>query len=227
MRSVPRGFTLLELLVAIAIFAVIGMLAFTGYNQLLTQSERVNASMKRARAVQLAVMRFTQDFAELEPRPIREPLGSAAQAALLADGRGAALVQLTRAGWSNPAAVQRATLQRVAYRIDGNKLFRDHWLVLDRTLSSEPVSLELLDNVRSVRLRFMDGNREWQDAWPPEATNRAAATPGVGGPGVGGQGVGGQGVGGPSGGSDRPLAVEVILDLEDWGSLNRVIEVPG
>jgi general secretion pathway protein J len=208
MRAVlrQRGFTLLEVLVAVAIFAVIGMLAMSGYNQLVGQSDRLNDNMKRTRAVQMAIMRLTQDFAELEPRPIREPLGSGSQSALLSDGRSAALVELTRAGWSNPAGIQRPTLQRVAYRIEDGKLYRDHWLVLDRTLSSEPVIVELLDNVRNARVRFMDANRAWQERWPP---------PTLSGP-VGNVPV-----------AERPLAVEVTLELEDWGALTRLIEVPG
>jgi general secretion pathway protein J len=205
--ALHRGFTLLEVLVAVAIFAVLGMLAMTGYNQLAQQSDRLGESMKRTRAVQMTIMRMTQDFAELEPRPIREPIGSGSQAALRADGRTAALAELTRAGWNNPAGIQRPTLQRVAYRFENGKLFRDHWLVLDRTLASEPVAVELLDNVRNVRFRFMDLNRAWQEQWPAANLSGPASAPVTS--------------------SDRPLAVEVTLELEDWGALTRLIEVPG
>jgi len=210
-QSTYRGFTLLEVLVAVAIFAVVGTLAMTGYTQLARQSEHIEENMKRVRGIQLAVMRFTQDFAELEPRPVRDPLGSAAQPALLADGRSTTLVELTRAGWSNPAAVQRATLQRAAYRLEDNKLYREHWLVLDRTLATEPIRVELLDKVRSVRFRFMDANRVWQEAWPAQNLNSAPAGLTTGAPGM----------------TERPLAVEVVLELEDWGTLTRIIEVPG
>src|SRR4249920_2873586 len=134
--SKARGFTLLELLIAMAIFAVIGAMALGGYVQLSRQSERLEVSMKRTRAVQMSMMRFAQDFAELEPRSVRDALGSSSEPAILADARSTNLVQFTRAGWSNPAAIPRSTLQRVAYRIEDGKLYRDHWEVLDRTLTT-------------------------------------------------------------------------------------------
>jgi general secretion pathway protein J len=205
-RPHPRGFTLLEVLVAMAIFAVLGILAMSGYNELSRQGARVEQSMQRVRAVQLAIMRITQDFAELEPRPVRDPLGSATEAVLLSNARIGDLAQLTRAGWSNPAGVARSTLQRVAYRIEDGKLIREHWTVLDRTLATEPVTAEMLDGVNGARLRFMDRNRVWSDQWPPVAaqSGNLQANP-----------------------NDRPIAVEITLELEDFGELTRLIEVPG
>jgi general secretion pathway protein J len=203
-----NGFTLLEILVAMAIFAVIGVMAMGGYNELSQQSERVTANMKRVRAVQMTMMRFAQDFGELEPRPVRAALGSNSEPALVADSRSQGLVQFTRAGWSNPAAISRSTLQRVAYRFENGKLYRDHWAVLDRTLATEPVEVELLDQVRALRLRFLDRNRVWSDQWPANTTQGASSAPGLAQPAT-------------------PIAVEVTLDLDDWGTLVRLIEVPG
>lgn len=201
-----RAFTLIEVLVAMGVFAVLSIMAMTGYNELSRQSERVEQSMQRVRAVQLAILRITQDFAELEPRPVRDPLGAATEAALMADARIADLARLTRAGWSNPAGVARSTLQRVAYRLEDDKLIREHWTVLDRTMSNEPVSVQLLDGVTRARLRFLDRNRVWSDQWPPTAaqSGNLQANP-----------------------NDRPIAVEITLELEDFGELTRLIEVPG
>ena len=112
-------------------------------------------------------------------------------------------MSFTRSGWSNSAGLQRSTLQRVTYRLEDGKLYRDQWAVLDRTLATEPLTTELLDEVTAVRLRFMDANRAWREAWPG-AGNRD-----------------------PQAQRSRPLAVEVTLELEDWGSIVRLIEVPG
>ena len=201
------GFTLLEILVAMAIFAIVGIMAMGGYMQLSRQSEHVTDSMQRARNVEMTMFRLTQDFGELEPRPVRDPLGSSSQPALIADGRGTALATFTRAGWANPAGIARSTLQRADYRLDDDKLYRDYWPVLDPTLTVQPIQVPLLDRVRGVHLRFMDSNHNWSDQWPPtSAQTGTAANVNL---------------------DARPIAVEVTLDLEDWGKIVRLIEVPG
>lgn len=196
------GFTLLELLIAITIFAIIGALALGGYNQLLAQRARADESMARIRITQLAVTRIAQDFVQLEPRPVRDATAQTQRPALMTEAGGLYAVEFTRSGWSNPAGVQRPTLQRVAYRVQDNKLYREYWTVLDRTLATTPVEVDLLDKVTNFSLRFMDQNRQWQTSWPMGAagapSERARAL---------------------------PLAVEFTLQLEDWGEIKRVVEV--
>jgi general secretion pathway protein J len=197
------GFTLLELLVAIAIFAFVGAMALGGYTQLQRQSEYAMQRLDRTTAVQRAMQALTQDLMQVEPRPIREPIGDAWVPALLGTDSAEYRVQFTRAGWTNGAGLPRATLQRVGYRVDQDGLWRDHWPVLDRTLSNPPVRRRLLDAVRNVRFRYMTPNREWVERWP------SAQQPDG------------------SGLRQRPIAVEVVLELEDWGEIRRVVEVPG
>lgn len=202
MRS--SGFTLLEVLVAVAIFVVVGVLALTGYNELSMQSGRVETSAVRIRAVQSAFTHLNQDFATLEPRPVRQAIGEGLVPALQANDKQVdELVELTRSGWSNPAGVPRPTLQRVAYRLVDSKLRRDYWVSLDHVSTEDPVSTVLLDRVKSVKLRFLANNRQWQDQWPP------------------------LGYSAPDLMSVRPLAVEVTLELEDWGKITRIVETPG
>jgi general secretion pathway protein J len=198
-----RGFTLLEVLVAIFVFAVVALMAYGGYNQLTRQDEIVDRNASRTRAIQSTVQRMAEDFTMLEPRPVREPLGDSIDPALRADKRTETLAELTRSGWSNPAGVSRSTLQRVAYRVQDNKLERAYWNALDRTMSAEPTSAVLLDQVRTVSFRFMDQNQSWHEQWPP------------------------LGYSGPDALRLRPIAVEITLDLEDWGKIVRLVEVAG
>jgi general secretion pathway protein J len=94
-------------------------------------------------------------------------------------------------------------LQRVAYRLDQDGLWRDYWRVLDRTQASEPVRYKLLTGVRAVSFRFLAPSQEWVDLWPQPGDNPVEQQ------------------------RLRPAAVEVTLDLEDWGQIRRVIEVAG
>jgi general secretion pathway protein J len=198
-----RGFTLLEVLVAVAIFAIVGVLAMGGYNELVKQSAIVESNASRTREIQSAMHRMAQDFAMLEPRPVREPLGDTVEPALRSDTRTENLVDLTRSGWTNPAGMTRSTLQRVTYRLQDNELRRAYWNALDRTLTAEPTGAVLLKKVRTVSFRFLDQNQSWHDQWPP------------------------LGYSGPDAGRVRPIAAEITVELEDWGKLVRLVEVAG
>lgn len=208
-RQAFHGFTLLELLIAIVIFAIVGMLAMGGYNQLVMQRDRAAQTMARVRAVQRAVIRMTQDFEQLEPRPIRDATAALNQPALSYNTTGTYVVELTRAGWTNPAGVTRSTLQRVGYRLVDGKLYRDYWTVLDRTLTNMPAQTELLDKVTTFNLRFMDNNHQWQTGWPAGVSNTSGNTAGSGRT------------------RSLPTAVEITLTLQDWGEIKRIVEVPG
>ena len=59
------------------------------------------------------------------------------------------------------------TVLRVAYSWEDEKLVRFYWPVMDRTTSTAPVRMELLDKVRNVEVRFLDGGGEWHLEWPP------------------------------------------------------------
>lgn len=197
------GFTLVELLVAIFIFAIVSAIAMGGYNELVKQSDIASAGAARTRNVQAAVQRLALDFTSIEPRPVREPLGDSMQPALRADARTEQIAELTHSGWSNPAGAPRSTLQRVSYRLEDDKLMREYWVVLDRTLTGEPERAELIDRVKRVSLRFMDANRSWHEQWPP------------------------LGYSAPDTAQLRPIGVEITLELEDWGEIKRLVEVAG
>ena len=196
-----RGFTLIEILVAVAIFAVLSALSYGALSQIITSSEVLSARMERIQSIQRTMRTISQDFLQLSPRPVRDELGDGFGAALRTDFQSGFAVELTRAGWSNPMALPRGTLQRAAYRLEENELIRYHWRVLDRTFNNELIAVSLLEDVESIAFLFMQENGEWTEQWPP------------------------QGRQGPLGLRLRPRAVQVVLTLVDEGELTRLIEV--
>ena len=196
-----RAFTLIEVLVAMAIFAVLAAFAYGTLSQTLLSAEILNDRMDRLQALQRTVRVLTDDLQQLAPRPVRDVLGDNLRPALDTGFQTGYAVELTRNGWSNPAVMPRSTLQRAAYRLEDDELVRYHWYALDRTLSNEPVGVTLLDGVESIQFRFITANGDSSEQWPP--LNRA----------------------GPLGVRQRPRAVEIILQLTEEGEINRLIEV--
>jgi general secretion pathway protein J len=182
-----RGFTLLELLVALAVFAVLAVIAYGGLNNLLAVRERVVASLERTAELQKAYARLRNDFQQLRARPSRDPYGEP-QPALQLRGD---MLELTRSGWRNPLSQPRSALERVGYRLDADgRLLRTSWRAVDRAQDAAVSEAVVLAGVEDLQWRFLDGT-EWRDAWPAPGTTGTVPLEPV------------------------PRAVEVVLRLKD------------
>ena len=199
----PRGFTLLEILVAMVILAVMGLMAYRAVSEARVAVENAETHLDRLRQVQRAVQVMVVDFRTLTRRPVRESVGDGNRATLLRDPNSVSLVELSHAGWPNGAGTPRGTVQRVIYRLEDGKLLREHWAALDSTLATQPVKRELLDGVDSVEIRYLTPGREWIDEWPQlgNTSDHGLYT--------------------------RPIAVELSVTLSDYGAIRRVVEVSG
>lgn len=206
-----RGFTLLELLVAVGVFAVMSVMAYGGLKTVLDSRQQTDAQAKRLAAVQMTFMRLERDIEQMANRRIRNEFGDE-ETPQLAVSDGDAVIEFTRAGWSNPTNAPRSHLQRVGYALKDKQLLRAYWLVLDRAQDSKPIQTVLLDKVKSMEWRFMDNAGTWQTHWPPTA----ATSPQPQTPTPASQAL-----------SEFPRAVEVTLELDDLGRLTRLFSIPG
>ena len=161
-----RAFTLIEVLVSLAIFSIMAALAYGALGRTLDSAELLNDRMDRLQAIQRTMRLLSEDLQQLSPRPIRDELGDGFAPALDTDFQSGFALELTHGGWSNPIVLPRSTLQRSAYRIEEDELIRYHWMVLDRTLANVPVSVALLDGVDRILFRFLQTNGEWTEQWP-------------------------------------------------------------
>lgn len=231
--SAARGFTLIEILVAIAIATIMFAIGMGTINQAVKTHDSIKERQARLLELETTMRVLEQDFVQLTPRPVRQAVGDEpAQPALQGNATGTQtsasvsslgdassaqsssttsgtppLFALTRSGWANPSGLPRSELQRVAYFLENGTLRREYWYVLDPTLSSTTARRNLLGHVKSVTIQYMDLSHNWQAQWPPLTVANAVAI--------------------ESNLRLRPIAVQITIDTDDFGKIVRIIEVPG
>ena len=163
------GFTLLELLISIVIFALVAAMAYSGLNNVLIARTQTEARTQELYKLQMAMTLMERDIEQSVDRPVRDEYGES-QAAFVANEYGDYLLEFTRTGWLNPLNLPRSHLQRIAYSLKDEKLIRTIWYVLDRAQDSERYDIVLLEDVKSLEIRYLDDKKEWQRSWPPSSS---------------------------------------------------------
>ena len=189
------GFTLLEVLVAVAVLAVMGLVAYQGLLGMAAGHQAMQREAESFRELVLTMQMLERDLRAALPRAVRDELGDP-EPALAGGPRG---LMFTRAGWSNPLGHARSNLQRVQYALDDRELSRLNWPVLDRAQASQPRREVLLAEVNGFEVEFLAsaGDGEWQRDWPP--INQPAGA--------------------------WPVGVRVILTSEAHGTIERVFSL--
>ena len=212
-HSPESGFTLVEVLIAMAITAFVSVLSYQTLSTALAGIESARTESERLYEINRAFTVLSRDVRQMTNRPVRDEFGQMASA--VSGGELARdPLRLTRSGWHNSTGAPRSTLQRVAYRLEEDKLLRLSYPVLDRTTAIEPTETVLIDGVEVFELRFLpsvdalevDRNqvidrRFWQENWVADVgfTDKII---------------------------DPPAAIEVRVILSDWGELERLYVMP-
>ena len=193
-RARQRGVTLVELLVALGIFALVSTASLAVLTLSLAGRDQLEAATGEARRLERARSLMRADFAQLAPRPVREEGGAVPAftgGTTLPDRRpGAAqgadetvLVALTRSGWDDPGNLRpRSELQRVSYLARGGALVRRTRPYLDAAPATPAQDQVLLEGLTDVSVRFHDG-QAWRDGAGealPRAVRIAFDHPGLG-----------------------------------------------
>lgn len=224
------GFTLIELVVAVFITAIIGVVAGSVMFTASGASESVDKHVDQFNQFNSFLLRFGRDMQHVVPRAVIVN-GQALNAMQYSkDGEEQGLI-FTHAGWINPAPelFQRTRLQRTAYFLRDNKLIRKTWTLLDNDGDDEGKEHELLENVEKFEFRFVptmniknanatqnSSNQsrpitqkkglEWVDTWPDQ--NSPAALSGA-----------------QLSRTAIPAAVEMKITLDAYGEVTRLYEI--
>lgn len=165
-----RGFTLLELLVALAIFAFLGAMAYGGLNAMLRTSQGATEAREALAAEQRALRILEEDMAFVLDRPVRDGLGSP-HLALMSGRDGETLLEFTRASRAR-AELLPAPMERVRYLLKDGLLVRQSWNPPDAARLEPDFSLTLWRDVESVTVGFLDQGMTTHTSWPPPTTEK-------------------------------------------------------
>lgn len=194
------GFTLLEVLVAVAVFAVLSSLSYAGLTRMLEGRDRIEAEREKWRTLTLAFAQLEDDLTQATARSVRDAYGNALPAfrGQPVDPRplGEPSLEFTRGGVFVADQGASSDLRRVAYRLKEGALVRMVWPALDRPPTGEPREIELLTNIDNMTLRFHSPKGGWSDRWPMSDDKK-----------------------------DMPDAVEIAFDVAGVGRLTRTLLV--
>lgn len=222
-----NGFTLVEVMVAMAITAVVTVMAYYGIDSAIRLSQAAEVEADYLSQVNRAFDVMTRDMRQMIGRQVREPSGLNKESALILDKNNEEILRFSRVGWTNPEPVrfQRSQLQRVHYLYDGEKLIRRSWQMLDRYDDSKEQDVTLLEGVTALSIRVMQQpdisqlasgqlganvfvniastkEEQWQENWPPANDSGLQQST-----------------------SALPMAIEITLTLKRWGEIKRIFEI--
>lgn len=193
-----NGFTLIEIMLALFIFAILAMIAATGLFAVIKSRDITTKHVNRLLALQIANVIIQRDILQAIDRPITDKNGQPLPAFILKNN----YMEFTRAGFTNPfGTYRRSNLQRVAYVYQGNDLIRETWLHLDRAPTAKPTKKVLLKNILKYKVILLGNDKKTYNSWPLPRTNNQY--------------------------HPIPKGVEIFLTLKGLGTMNRVFAIRG
>lgn len=156
MTKPQAGFTLLELVIAIAIFALLGIGCWRLFDAIVRAERSSSAHEQSLRSLQRAVAMIERDVLQVQTSA-RQPGFRVLPNELT----------LRRGNWRNPLGQQRSELQDISYQLENGVLWRYSQGVDLPVLQKQ----KLLGDVRDMSWRLYDEHTGWRSDWP---TGKAA-----------------------------------------------------
>ena len=196
MNSRAKGFTLLEILVAVAIFAVVMALAYGGLNAIIRVQSGLGAEQAQLQQLEFALNRFERDLRHILARSARAEYGAVEPAVL---GERSTLVFSTTIVSASEAGPQRRAV-RVRHEFTPEKWLRRQFGALDLAPNTDKRDNLLFTDFNSASLSYMDYNLVAGDLWPPQGAGSDTLSP-----------------------DTLPRAIELRIQTRQWGEIRRLI----
>ena len=164
MKRLRRGFTLIEVLVALALLALTAVLAWQATSALVDGEVRLTDEARRWRTLDLAFARLEADLRQAQPRAVRTPAGLEPAWLSAVEVNGASALVITRAGPEFDVEPGTAG-QRIGYRVRNDALEVVYWPSLDRA-RDESVAYRLVEGVAGFRVEQLGAAGQWLADWP-------------------------------------------------------------
>lgn len=193
-----QGFTLIEVLIAIAIFSLISLSSFTIFDSVLKGDATAKKSSARQNELQRAFLLIERDITQISRRSMRlngeAPLRKLIQSSEDSFASEEQAIAFVRHGWTNPGLLlPRSDMQAVAYRVVEETLQRLHFNFVDSVVGEEPKVRPLISDVTELSFEYYDG-KEWNETW---------------------------------GGNSLPQAIAIEVTTKDYGVIRRQFLVAG
>jgi general secretion pathway protein J len=162
-----QGFTLLEVLIAIAIFSVISMASFSIFETVINSDTATKARTDRINELQRGFLIIERDMLQIARRSVRlngeAPLSDFLHTDNDSFTNSEQAIAFVRHGWTNPGLLlPRSDMQSVAYQLNENTVERVHFNFVDAVLGEVPKVRPLISQVEKLNFEFYDG-KKWQE----------------------------------------------------------------
>ena len=164
------GFTLVELLVAMIIFAFISVVSYRIISTLVITNEVAGAAQEKWGNLSLAMSSMRNNWTRVIPLVVRDENGnilSAISGKEKLTGMFDSQLEMSVSGYIGDEVFGSAPPKRVGFRFSGGSLYLVTWPVLNRVLTTKPEVNLLLENVKNFNVNFLYPDGKWQVLWPP------------------------------------------------------------
>lgn len=160
-----KGFTLIEVMVALMVFAVLSAIVSQTLSVAIKTRDRFAKPDPQEMKLQLALVIIERDLQQLINRPITQGLGLPELALLWEPDK--KRLSFTRTGLRYaPDDPRPIAIGRVGYEVSQGQLYRLHWPYLDR-IKEDVIRQPLLKNVKTINWRFIGNDGNTYAQWPP------------------------------------------------------------